>query len=296
MAPNTSIVLAEGDDSRGHNFSGVYLKYRGGQIVSDIQEALGRLAENNVQSKESPCLAPPKLTMAHKVEGVILSVIDPTANIGKDAIVIASVGIYQTGKALAQGVYSLTNLLAGAVASVLPEDDKPPIKTYSLWVDTDNNQPATLTADKPASSAGKLKQAEESLQDLQKQLFVLQVAQTSRFNLDGAPAVEETPMSRRDLGLDTDQPKFIAAIYPGFGGGGDAVNVSSNSSSSSAESSSSSNSISSSSSSSSSLPAEEAGSSSAPDTTPPIISSFIFPSASKLCLPMAVLSPPPRLL
>ena len=40
--------------------------------------------------------------------------------------------------------------------------------------------------DKSASSPDKFKQAEESLQGLQKQLFVLQVAQTSRFNLDGA--------------------------------------------------------------------------------------------------------------
>ena len=84
MLPNTSIVLAEGDDANGHNFSGAYLKYRGGQIVSDIQETLDRLTENNVQSKESPCLAPPKLTMVHKAEGAILSVVDPKAQSIKD--------------------------------------------------------------------------------------------------------------------------------------------------------------------------------------------------------------------
>src|SRR3989338_11082162 len=124
MTPNTSIVLTKGDDFKGHNFSGVYLKYRGKEIISDIRETLGRLAENNVQSKESPCLAPPKLTLAHKIQGEILSAVDPFANMAIDGIVIAAVEAYQTGKDLAKGVSSLADLFAVAYSSLLAEDNK----------------------------------------------------------------------------------------------------------------------------------------------------------------------------
>ena len=79
MAPNTNIILAEGDDAKGHNFSSVYLKHRGSQIVSDIKSSLGKLQTNDIQNESSPCLAPPKLTLAHKIEGEILSVVDPSA-------------------------------------------------------------------------------------------------------------------------------------------------------------------------------------------------------------------------
>jgi len=102
MAPNTSIVLTKGDDFKGHNFSGVYLKYRGREIVSDIKNSLDRLEENNIQNQESPCLAPPKLTLAHKIQGEILSVVDPAANTAIDGIVVAAVGAYQAGEALAK--------------------------------------------------------------------------------------------------------------------------------------------------------------------------------------------------
>ena len=316
MAPNTSIVLSGRRRFEGHNFSGVYLKYRGGQIVSDIQKSLGRLAENNVQGKESPCLAPPKLTLVHKMEGLALSVIDPVANKEKDSIVFVATGIYQSGKALAQGVYSLTSFIASATASVLSGDNKN-TNNEAVALEAINSEnisnPATSevfpsqssssttevsslpssSQDKPASSAGKLKQAEESLQDLQKQLFVLQSAQPSRLNLDGAPAVEETSMSRRNLDIEvlpeqkTDLPaensivkidqKYFDPGYnipdyePGFGGGGGGGTVGASSSGGSGSSSSS-------------LPAEEAGSSSssesssssssAPDTVPPAISSL----------------------
>src|SRR3989338_7775548 len=124
MPPNTSIVLTEDDDNNGHNFSGVYLKHRGKEIVSGIQDSLDRLKENNVQKQESPCLAPPKLTLAHKVEGVILSAADPVAEIGKDGVVLAASGAYQTGKALAKGVSSLADLFAVAYSSLLAEDNK----------------------------------------------------------------------------------------------------------------------------------------------------------------------------
>jgi len=279
MVPNTSIVLTKGDDFKGHNFSGMYLKYRGKEIISGIRETLGRLAENNVQSKESPCLAPPKLTMAHKIQGEILSAVDPFANMAIDGIVIAAVEAYQTGKALAKGASSLSGLIAGAYDSVLPEDNK---NTNNETVFFDVIKPenfSSLSAEETPMSRSRLDIAGEALNVLQNQ--ILSLKNQASFSS------ESIAISRLNLDIAQDQPKFIAAIYPGFGGGGDggAASVSSLSASS-ADSSSSAGS-----SSSASLPAEEAGESSssvfsessssssssapAPDTTPPELSLVI---------------------
>src|SRR3989338_4677516 len=234
MTPNTSIVLTKGDDFKGHNFSGVYLKYRGKEIISDIRETLGRLAENNVQSKESPCLAPPKLTMAHKIQGEILSAVDPFANMAIDGIVIAAVEAYQTGKALAKGASSLSGLIAGAYDSVLPEDNK---NTNNETVVFDAIKPenfSSLSAEEaglsapPTGQAGeegvlsinenpmsrsRLDIAEEALNVLQNQILALKS--------QASVSSESIAISRLNLDIAQDQPKFIAAIYPGFGGGGD---------------------------------------------------------------------------
>ena len=286
MPPNESIVLAENDDPMGHNFSGVYLKHRGSQITSDIQSSLDKLQTNSIQNESSPCLVPPKLTLAHKAEGAILSIVDPAANLGKDATVAIASGAYQAGNALAQGTYSLTAFIAGAVASALSVDNKN-INNEAVALNAINSgnisNPATsevfssqgssLTAevsslssssqDKPASSSSsadkspdKFKQAEESLQDLQKQLFVLQSEKPSRTILDGQILSESNSISS--------QPKFIATVYPGFGGGGTGV----------AESSSSAG--------SSSLPAEEAGSSSSSEADSASESSSSVSSSSSL--------------
>src|SRR3989338_6064090 len=173
MTPNTSIVLTKGDDFKGHNFSGVYLKYRGKEIISDIRETLGRLAENNVQSKESPCLAPPKLTLAHKIQGEILSAVDPFANMTIDGIVIVAVEAYQAGKALAKGVASLSGLIAGANDSVLPEDNK---NTNSETVFFDVIKPenfSSKTGEENPMSRSRLDIAEEALNVLQNQILSL---------------------------------------------------------------------------------------------------------------------------
>ena len=107
---------------RGHNFSGVYLKHRGGQIVSDIQSSLDKLQTNSIQKESSPCLAPPKLTLAHKIEGKCWLSLTRKPKLPKNGFVIAIEGTYQAGRALARGVYSLTNLLAGAYTSLVAED------------------------------------------------------------------------------------------------------------------------------------------------------------------------------
>ena len=118
MTPNTDIELKEGDDTWGHNFSDVYLKYRAAQIVSDIEWSLGRLkaddttppqssplkrgggedtttpdpsspttppsapllGQEGTRGGEGPCIDPPELTLAHKAVGVAFAVADPYAH------------------------------------------------------------------------------------------------------------------------------------------------------------------------------------------------------------------------
>src|SRR3989338_8063323 len=179
MAPNTSIVLTKGDDFKGHNFSGVYLKYRGKEIISDIRETLGRLAENNVQSKESPCLVPPKLTLAHKIQGEILSAVDPFANMTIDGIVIVAVEAYQAGKALAKGVASLSGLIAGAYDSILAEDNK-----------NINNEAVALNAIKS-----------ENISSLSAEEAGLPALPTGQSGEEAVLSINENPMSRSRLDI-----------------------------------------------------------------------------------------------
>jgi len=245
MAPNTSIVLTKGDDFKGHNFSGVYLKYRGKEIISDIRETLGRLAENNVQSKESPCLAPPKLTLAHKIQGEILSAVDPFANMTIDGIVIVAVEAYQAGKALAKGVASLSGLIAGAYDSILAEDNKNinneavalnAIKSENIsslsaeeaglpaLPTGQSGEEAVLSINENPMSRSRLDIAEEALNVLQNQILALknqaivssESIAISRLNLDIAHK-RVVPAEPRLV--------FTGLTYPGFGGGGDGAQM-----------------------------------------------------------------------
>ena len=121
-------------------------------------------------------------------------------------------------------------------------------------------------------SRSRLDIAEEALNVLQNQILSLKN--------QAIVSSESIAISRLNLDIAQEQPKFIAAIYPGFGGGGDggmasvsSLSASSADSSSSAGSSSSA-SESSSSTSSNSSSSSSSSSSSAPDTAPPTISSF----------------------
>src|SRR3989339_522032 len=245
MTPNTSIVLTKGDDFKGHNFSGVYLKYRGKEIISDIRETLGRLAENNVQSKESPCLSPPKLTLAHKIQGEILSAVDPFANMTIDGIVIVAVEAYQAGKALAKGVASLSGLIAGAYDSILAEDNKNinneavalnAIKSENIsslsaeeaglpaLPTGQSGEEAVLSINENPMSRSRLDIAEEALNVLQNQILSLknqvivssESIAISRLNLDIAHK-RVVPAEPRLV--------FTGLTYPGFGGGGDGAQM-----------------------------------------------------------------------
>lgn len=77
MKPNTHIELQDGDDSFGHSFTDVYLKYRGGEITSNIQNSLDVLKENDIQDAQKPCIAVPEISTEHKVEGAVFAFADP---------------------------------------------------------------------------------------------------------------------------------------------------------------------------------------------------------------------------
>src|SRR3989338_4287318 len=94
MRPNTHIELQVGDDSLGHTLSGVYLKYKGDTIISDIAWSLDKLTTNNTE--RTICIDPPKITVAHKAVGAMFAVADPVANASKKALVY-SVGVAYRG-------------------------------------------------------------------------------------------------------------------------------------------------------------------------------------------------------
>ena len=112
MPPNTRIELQDGDESAGHNFKDIYLKYRSAEIVSDIQASLNRLSENASQNENKSCLSAPELTLAHKIEGAVLAVADPLANTSSDAVALS--------------------VKTGAIASVLAYDTAVSVGTASV--------------------------------------------------------------------------------------------------------------------------------------------------------------------
>jgi len=95
MPPNSEIELKEGDDPLGHSFSDIYLKYKGAEIISDIEWSLDKLTTNNTQL--TTCIDPPKITLAHKAVGAMFAVADPVAEAGKETVVFTVGVVYQGG-------------------------------------------------------------------------------------------------------------------------------------------------------------------------------------------------------
>ncbi|MEI6581185.1 MAG: immunoglobulin-like domain-containing protein [bacterium] len=106
LPPNIHIPL-QPVDGNGHNFSEVYLKYKGDRVISDIKSSLNKLKENDEQISEEPCISPPKLTALHKVKGALFAVADPTAS----AIKSGAVGVYNAGAFVADSGVKLTSFL-----------------------------------------------------------------------------------------------------------------------------------------------------------------------------------------
>ncbi|MCX6754435.1 MAG: DUF5011 domain-containing protein [Candidatus Nomurabacteria bacterium] len=102
MTPNTHIDLT-GIKSNGHDFSQVYLKYRGDQIVLDIQSSLENLAINQTQDGNNKCISPQKINIFHKASLVVIGAADFVVNS------IIKIGSFSFN-AVKGGVKSLVNI------------------------------------------------------------------------------------------------------------------------------------------------------------------------------------------
>ena len=127
MPTNVHIAEVAGDTSlsAGHNFSEVYLKYKGTQIVKGIQESLDKLSSDPTRSKNTPCIEPPKITLTHKAEGLTLAVLDTSINTTGSAFAMSydtyrqlAVMTYQGGVVVTKGITQLVS----AVATLLKGD------------------------------------------------------------------------------------------------------------------------------------------------------------------------------
>ncbi|MDO8594229.1 MAG: lamin tail domain-containing protein [bacterium] len=102
MSPNDYIELKEGDDTFGHNFAGVYLKYKPTEIISDIEWSLDRLQTNDTQKESETCINAPKLTLGHKIVEVAFKVADPVALGTRVVVVETVVGVHTVGKVVVE--------------------------------------------------------------------------------------------------------------------------------------------------------------------------------------------------
>ncbi len=214
MPANTKIILKEGDDSRGHSFSDVYIKYRADQIVSDIKGSLDNLKANN--SENLPCIAPPKRTTAHKVEGAIFAVVDPVAETTLDGTL-----------AVASGVYGATKNIASAIGSG--------VRVVTNFAFSNSNSGAAVVLATETSNTNEQKQTETVTQDASVVIVEPnQIAQQSEVvpqnevqdESNQAESVATTIIVKETTAPESTinnipEPKinFGSGFSPGFGGG-----------------------------------------------------------------------------
>jgi hypothetical protein len=104
LKPNIHISFQNNDDNgMGHDFSKIYLAYQGDRIVSDIKTSLNKLQNNNMQSENSLCINPPKLTLIQKIQGVALNIVDPVSIPVQTGVVNTAVAIYNAGAYVRDG-------------------------------------------------------------------------------------------------------------------------------------------------------------------------------------------------
>ncbi len=106
------------DNGLGHYFSEVYLKYDSDQIVRDIKTSLNKLQNNNVQKENAPCINPPKLTIAQKVQGVLLAAIDGSVNGFNSGVT----NVENSYMAFLNGTGSMLANIIGSLAGKNPAD------------------------------------------------------------------------------------------------------------------------------------------------------------------------------
>ena len=142
LPPNTDIAEVAGDTSRGHSFSGVYLRERAAEIVAGLERALGKLHTRasytsilqNTEIENTRCIPAQTPTLAHKLKGALYAVVDPAASEVRDNLAKAGGNIAKAARALARAAdralssapltieNSSTVLTAGVGAAVATAD------------------------------------------------------------------------------------------------------------------------------------------------------------------------------
>ncbi|MBI2046275.1 MAG: lamin tail domain-containing protein [Parcubacteria group bacterium] len=244
MPPNTHIKLKSDDDITGHDFAKVYLKYRGGQVVSDIAASLDALKSNDRIDENMPCIVAPKLTRVHKIEGAIFAVADPVASKSISTVVAVAKGAHQAGSTLAQGIFSVANTLASvfntspkeqssAVAEVL---DLPLTKEQPVLLSSSDVSDVVSPVKELLALEQKVAMAEKETQAL---AFALADFSLKNTNLRTEEQTNQNQNSDEayvggspDAVLNTENASanktvpgvsLPIIVTPGFGGGGDAT-------------------------------------------------------------------------
>lgn len=224
MKPNTNIEFEKSDDPLGHDFTEVYLKYRADKIISDIQTSLDSLMVNGSQDALKPCISPPELTLAHKVEGKILAVVDPAANETVVAVKTVAVGTYEVGLALGTAVKQTVSTLGSFANSAMKSLTTKATGTSQAGtaaLAVNNNQQITDN------------QQSINLQPTNNDLQVIPQKVSANENLGGnvnnnqevnAPepplaALAENPSPSPSVSITTPSPAPVFSFSPGFGGG-----------------------------------------------------------------------------
>lgn len=149
MEPNVNIILQSGDDSQGHDFKNVYLKYESPRIVSDIYASLDNLKNNDIQKTNESCIAVPNFTTSHKIKGEIFARVDPVAGMAIGALGAVAVGAYKTGSAFAGAIVNTASALGSVVNSII----KLPAGVSDSLTASNLAGPATLMPEQNNSAA-----------------------------------------------------------------------------------------------------------------------------------------------
>lgn len=182
LPANIDIKLPDGDNSNGHSFSDVYLKYQGEKIVFDIKSSLSWLSSTVIQDENKPCISPPELTLLHKIQGGALAIIDhpiETTNKIFDAT-------YNTALAIGNGVLNGVTTLASGISSF----------AQSIF-----NNTKSLAANNPASVINAVDDTNSTLAE--------NVSQNSP-----SKAVKKNPSPQVKTAEVTPPPKTIAVSVP----------------------------------------------------------------------------------
>ncbi len=128
MKPNTHIDFIDG--SNGHSFSDIYLKYRGGEIVSDIGSSLDKLTANSIQDEQKPCIDKPDLGLIGNTrqytKGAVLFVLDPVAGKIVENVRNAGDAVLTTGKFAYDATLTTARVIGGVVLNVFANKSESP--------------------------------------------------------------------------------------------------------------------------------------------------------------------------